>query len=228
MTEADEGVRESLVASIARDLREQILEGQLAPGRRISQLSIAEHYGVSRLPVREALRELSSEGLVILESGKGARVAAMNGGDLREVYLLRERLEPLVIGLAVPLVTSADLSQAEEVLHRMEAIEPPDAEWLRLDRQFHMIWYERAQMPRMIRTIDQLWDVAQRYRSTYSMTPGMGGTSNLEHWQLLESIRRRSAKDAELLLEVHVRRTRLALEPTLAVSPDARRQGLEA
>ena len=66
MTSAQATTRESLVESISRDLTEHILAGKLAPGRRISQLSIAEHYGVSRLPVREALRALSSEGLVVI------------------------------------------------------------------------------------------------------------------------------------------------------------------
>jgi GntR family transcriptional regulator, rspAB operon transcriptional repressor len=212
MTSEESLPKESLVESIARDLREQILSGRLSPGRRISQLSLAEHYGVSRLPVREALRALSSDGLVVMEPARGARVAALDGDDLREVYLLRERLEPLVVSLAIDQVTERDVREAESLLRGMDDPQTPDDEWLRLDRQFHTMWYDLVKMPRLIRTVDQLWDVAQRYRGLSLMTPGSAGTSNREHWLLLDSIRRRAADDAEAVLEVHIRRTRVILE----------------
>ena len=212
MTSGDGTARESLVESISRDLREQILAGRLAPGKRISQLSIAGHYGVSRLPVREALRALSSEGLVVMEPARGARVAPLDGTDLREVCLMRERLEPMAFALAVPHVSDTDIDQAADILKTMEGLGPGESEWLRLDRQFHTMWYEHTKMPRLIRTIDQLWDVAQRYRAAFSMTPGAGSLSDLEHWLMLEAIRRRSALDAEALLEVHLRHVRSTLE----------------
>jgi len=206
----------SLVESISRDLREQILAGRLAPGKRISQLSIAEHYGVSRLPVREALRALSSEGLVVMQSARGARVAPLDGTDLQEIFLMRERLEPMAFALAVPRVSETDIDQAADLLKTMEGLGAGETEWLRLDRQFHTMWYEHTKMPRLIRTIDQLWDVAQRYRAVFSMTPGAGSISDLEHWLMLEAIRRRSPADAEALLEVHLRHVRSTLEASAA------------
>jgi GntR family transcriptional regulator, rspAB operon transcriptional repressor len=212
MTSGEGTAKGSLVESISLDLREQILTGKLAPGKRISQLSIAEHYGVSRLPVREALRALSSEGLVVMEPARGARVAPLDGTDVREVYLMRERLEPMAFALAIPRVTETDIDQAADLLKTMEGLGPGENEWLRLDRQFHTMWYEHTKMPRLIRTIDQLWDVAQRYRAVYSMTPGAGSISDLEHWLMLEAIRRRSPLDAEALLEVHLRHVRSILE----------------
>lgn len=205
-------VRESLVEAIARDLREQILAGKLPPGQRISQLSIAEHYGVSRLPVREALRALSSQGLVVIEPGRGARVMALDASDLREVYLMRERLEPVAVALAIPMVTEPDIARAEQLLREMEKIGARDAEWLRLDREFHTMWYDHTRMPRLNRTIDQLWDVSQRYRAMFSRTAAAGRVSDLEHWLILESIRRRSPADAEALVEVHIRHVRTTLE----------------
>lgn len=216
MTSPEGTAKESLVESISRDLREQILAGKLAPGKRISQLSIAEHYGVSRMPVREALRALSSAGLVVMESARGARVAPLDGTDLREVYLMRERLEPLAVALAVPRVSEADIAQAADLLKEMEGLGAGDSEWLRLDRQFHTMWYEHTAMPRLTRTIEQLWDVAQRYRAIFSMTPGAGSISDLEHWLMLEAIRRRSPADAEALLEVHLRHVRSTLETSVA------------
>jgi DNA-binding GntR family transcriptional regulator len=216
VTSPEGTAKESLVESISRDLREQILAGKLAPGKRISQLSIAEHYGVSRMPVREALRALSSAGLVVMESARGARVAPLDGTDLREVYLMRERLEPMAVALAVPRVSEADIAQAADLLKEMEGLGAGDSEWLRLDRQFHTMWYEHTAMPRLTRTIEQLWDVAQRYRAIFSMTPGAGSISDLEHWLMLEAIRRRSPADAEALLQVHLRHVRSTLETSAA------------
>jgi DNA-binding GntR family transcriptional regulator len=214
--------KESLVESIARDLREQILAGRLSPGRRISQLSIAEHYGVSRLPVREALRALSSEGLVVMESARGARVAPLDAGDLRDVYLLRERLEPMVVALAIERVTERDIAEAEQLVTSMDDPETAGSEWLRLDRQFHTMWNDLVNMPRLIRMVEQLWDVAQRYRALSLAFPGSASSSNVEHWLLLESIKRKSAQDASALLEVHIRHTRQTLEMWTAQGPQPR------
>ena len=222
MTSAEGLLKESLVESISRDLKERILAGKLAPGMRISQLSIAEHYGVSRLPVREALRSLSSAGLVIMEPGRGARVAPLDGNDLREVYLMRERLEPMAVALAVTRVSETEISKATELLKAMEELGAGESEWLRLDRQFHTMWYEHTGMPRLNRTIDQLWDVAQRYRAVFSMTPGAGRISDVEHWLMLEAIRRRSPSDAEALLEVHLRHVRSTLETSVSQGPRRR------
>jgi DNA-binding GntR family transcriptional regulator len=215
-------VAESRVEAIARDLREQILAGKIAPGQRISQLSIADHYGVSRLPVREALRALSSQGLVVIEPRRGARVSALDLGDLREVYLMRERLEPMAVALAMANVTEVEIEKAENLLKEMETLGSVDTEWLRLDREFHTMWYQHTHMPRLIRTIDQLWDVAQRYRAIFSKTPGAGSISDLEHWLMLESIRKRSSEDAEALLEVHLRHVRTTLETSAIADPRRR------
>jgi DNA-binding GntR family transcriptional regulator len=222
VTLAENSGRKSLVEAISRDLREQILAGKLAPGQRISQLSIAEHYGVSRLPVREALRSLSSEGLVVIAPSRGARVTALDAGDLREVYLMREQLEPLAVGLAVERVIEKDIHAAEDLLKEMETLRENENEWLRLDREFHTMWYQHSQMPRLARTIDQLWDVSARYRAMFTKTPGARSTSDLEHWLLLESIRRRSPADAEALTGVHLRHVRLTLETTVAPEASGR------
>jgi DNA-binding GntR family transcriptional regulator len=212
-------VGESRVEAIARDLREQILAGKIAPGQRISQLSIADHYGVSRLPVREALRALSSQGLVVIEPRRGAMVPALDLGELREVYLMRERLEPMAVALAIANVTEVEIEKAENLLKEMETLGSVDTEWLRLDREFHTMWYRHTHMPRLIRTIDQLWDVAQRYRAIFSKTPGAGSISDIEHWLMLESIRKRSSEDAQALLEVHLRHVRTTLETSAIADP---------
>jgi DNA-binding GntR family transcriptional regulator len=197
---------------VSRDLREKILTGKLVPGCRISQLAIAEQYGVSRLPAREALAELAGEGLVVIEKARTARVAALDDDDLREVYLMREQLEPLAMALAVPTVTESDITEAEALLGTMERCHTDSDEWLRLDRQFHTMWYERTGMPRLIGTIDQLWDIAQRYRALFSMTPDAASRSDYEHRLMLEAIRRDAPEQASAMLQVHLRHVRLTLQ----------------
>jgi DNA-binding GntR family transcriptional regulator len=212
MTSAEGLGKQPLGEAIARNLREQILAGRLSPGSRLSQLSIAEQYGVSRIPVREALSALSSEGLVIMEPARGARVAALDAADVRDVYLLRERLEPMVVAAAIDRITDRHVTEAEVLVTSMDAAETSGTEWLRLDRQFHTMWNGLVDMPRLIRMVEQLWDVAQRYRALSLVSPGMASNSNIEHWMLLEAIKRRSAQDASALLEVHIRRTRVTIE----------------
>lgn len=218
MTSEDGTAKRSLVESISRDLREQILVGKLAPGKRISQLSIAEHYGVSRLPIREALRTLSNEGLIVMEPARSARVAPLDSTDLREVYLMREQLEPMAMALAVTRISETDIDQATDLLKAMEVLGTANSEWLRMDRQFHTMWYEHIKMPRLIRTIEQLWDVAQRYRAIFNMTPGAQSISDLEHWMILDAIRRRSSLDVKALLEVHLRHVPSTLETSAPYS----------
>lgn len=224
MTFADKAATESLAKLVSRELREQILAGKLAPGRRISQLWIAERYGVSRLPAKEALNQLAAEGLVVMARARSARVAALDSGDLREVYLMREQLEPLAVSLAVPAVTEAHLAQAEMILKQLEDVNADSDEWLRLDREFHTMWYQYTNMPRLIQTIDQLWDATQRYRALFSMTPGAGSISDLEHRLILEAIRRGSPEDANAVLSVHLRHIRVTLDPPPAPEPPRRRR----
>jgi DNA-binding GntR family transcriptional regulator len=218
MTSAEGLGKQPLGEAIARNLREQILAGRLSPGSRLSQLSIAEQHGVSRIPVREALSALSNEGLVILEPARGARVAALDAADVRDVYLLRERLEPMVVASATGRVTDRHVMEAEALVTSMDDAETSGTEWLRLDRQFHTMWNDLVDMPRLIRMVEQLWDVAQRYRAVSLVSPGMASNSNIEHWMLLEAIKRRSAQDASALLEVHIRRTRVTIEELTAHS----------
>lgn len=216
VTQSEPG--QSLVDEIANDLRGKILGGVLAPGQRISQVEIARAHGVSRLPVREALRTLSGESLIVAETGKEARVASLDLAELREVYRMREALEPMALALSVERITDHDIAAAEQLLQQMNEISDNGPEWLKLDRAFHSLWYNVLPMPRLVRTIEQLLDVSQRYRAAFNLTPGARSISDLEHWMLLEAMRRHQAADAKALLEVHLRHVPTAIEAPVAGS----------
>jgi DNA-binding GntR family transcriptional regulator len=208
----------NLVEAIIVDLRTQILSGTLKPGRRISQPLIAKHYQVSRAPVREALRALSSEGLVVMEPGRSAVVSSLDGSDLYEVYLLREQLEPMAIALAVPLVTEDDIEEAGELLAQLDAMPSVTDTWTRLDEQYHAIWYRRVPLPRTVGIVEKLWNASRRYRYQYNIAADAFRVSNLEHRLLLEAVRARRAEDAAAILKMHLQKPRLSIDVSAPLS----------
>ena len=123
---------------IVSELRDEILDGRLRPGERIHQEAVAERFGTSRLPVREALRQLQHEGLVVVLPNAGARVVRLDQAELGEVYLLRERLEPLAIERSAPGLSTADQlsrdSPRGEPGWSRTIPEGREAEWLSHDR----------------------------------------------------------------------------------------------
>jgi len=210
---AAKGVRNPLPDLVAGKLREAILSGRLAPGTRIRQEMVAEQFGTSRIPVREALRQLATEGLIILQPDVGARVAPLALNELVEVYMIRERLEPLAIGESAPNLSDDHLTELGSVLKRLEgAVEKRNPEeWLEIDRRFHSISYSGANWGRLLRMIEGFWDTTRLYRHAYAQLPHRVGLADYEHSLILEALQRRDGIDAAKLLEVHIRRTRVTL-----------------
>jgi DNA-binding GntR family transcriptional regulator len=200
---------------VLQELRGEILSGRLRPGARIHQQAVAERFGTSRQPVREALRELQTEGLVRVSPNLGARVACLDPEELDEVYILRERLEPLALARSVPSLTGADISELQEMCRSMERlgkVEGREDEWLRLDRSFHARASAKAESPRLLSIIESLWNVAESYRRVYlGLRPEILDLTLLEHRLLVDAFERRDKDDASRLLEMHIRRTRLGL-----------------
>ncbi|MEV8637131.1 GntR family transcriptional regulator [Streptosporangium sp. NPDC051023] len=204
----------TVVDTIAAELRADIRNGVLRPGDPIRQDVIAKRHGTSRIPVREALRELSSEGRVIIRPNAGARVAELNLADLREVYLLRERLEPFAAGIAVSRLDEQAIAKIAHVLEDLTAMRTGDARFHELDLEFHHLIYQACDMPRLVRMIESLWETSQQYRNVYSWLPGEQRleVSHLEHQLILDAIRRSSPEDVSALVALHIRRTRLTFE----------------
>ena len=106
---------------VADTLRSAILRGHFSPGQAMPQEEIAKQFKVSRAPVRDALRQLESEGLIVLHPNRGAEIVKLTGSDLQEIFLIRESLESTALRLSVPKMTDADFVKAEEVFDRIEA-----------------------------------------------------------------------------------------------------------
>jgi DNA-binding GntR family transcriptional regulator len=205
---------------ITLELREQIVDGRLKPGTRIRQEAVAQHYGISRIPVREALRQLHTEGLVTLEMNVGARVASLDVADLIEIYDIREQVEPLAIRRSAANLSDEQLETLAAYLSELEAIgDDAGARWFELDRQFHHLSYGACEMPRLLRLIKQLWDASQQYRRVYRYPdhPAAGVTTKryeltrADHRLILDALEHRDSEAAAQMSRMHIRRVRVAL-----------------
>jgi DNA-binding GntR family transcriptional regulator len=202
-----------LAASVARRLREAIIDGKLKPGERIRQETVAEQLGTSRIPVREALQQLHNEGLITLASHVGARVAQLDLAELDEIYLMRERLEPLALAQSVSRLTPEMHEVLRMYVEDMELTsEEVPSNWVDIDRRFHLATYSGALLPRLLRIIEGLWNSSQQYRRAYTMLPARVNLAQAEHRLLLEAILRCDPEDVERMSLMHIRRTRLTLD----------------
>jgi DNA-binding GntR family transcriptional regulator len=197
---------------IAVHLREAILNGEIAPGTRIRQEQIADRFGISRLPVREALRMLEAEGLTRLEANKSARVPSLDREKLETLYEMRERLETLALRLSLPHLTTEQIQHVQAIQEQIEQTEDV-GRFVELDRGFHLGTYAGCPAGELLSTVTRLWNSTQHYRRAFML---IGGADrrwfvNAEHRLILDAVSRRDAVDAERCLAGHIRRTRIQL-----------------
>jgi DNA-binding GntR family transcriptional regulator len=210
----DAGHRENVASHrIADSLRTAILDGSYPPGARIRQEDVAVRSGASRIPVREALRMLDSEGLVTLVANSGAWVTKLTLSECVETYLIRERLEPLLLCTSMPRLDAAAVDRLDGLADEMEAGADLDA-FIRIDREFHLSSYAGAESSEMWQIIHRMWNTTQHYRREFTRLAAQAGLSvtHMEHRLLLDCIRRQDPDDAERVLVTHIRRTRLELQ----------------
>ena len=197
---------------IANSLKEEILSGKFPPGVRIRQEDIAEQFGASRSPVREALRILEAEGLINLVAHTGAWISHLSLAECEEMYQLRERIEPLLLRLSIAHISDETILKLQELAGEMEATSDVE-KFLKLDREFHLLSYSGAETVLVGEMVNRLWNTTQHYRRAYSqmMAASSFKPAHYEHHLLLAALKKRDADDAERILFGHIRRTRLEL-----------------
>jgi DNA-binding GntR family transcriptional regulator len=197
---------------VADYLRAAILSGEIAPGERIRQEDVAERFGASRLPVREALRILEADGLTEHHTHKGARVPKLDLHEVQVIYQMRERLEPLALAESLPHLREDDFRRLEQIQARIEA-NTDIAEFLALDREFHLLTYAGCPIDQLSAMVVRLWNSTQHYRRAfmYLTGPARRWVVNAEHRLILDAVERRDAVDGERFLSGHIRRTRIEL-----------------
>lgn len=193
---------------VFKTLREAIITGDLQPGERLMEIKLANELGVSRTPVREAIRKLELEGLVIMTARKGAEVAPINEKDLREVLEIRRSLESLACELACKYVREDDIYKLREVnLDIGRAVDAEDIELItKKDVEFHEIICAISHNSRLIHMLQQLKEHIFRYRFEYIKEMQNKKTIIDEHNKIIEAIalkdERRSCMEIELHIEI--------------------------
>ena len=185
---------------VARGIRELIRSGDLMPGSVLRQRELADRFRVSPTPVREALRQLETEGLVTNELHRGATVARAVDTDLEENRLIRARLETLAADLAATRATDEDLQQLSALLDDLLGCPPDDDSWSALDRRFHFAVYECARSPMLLSLLNLVWHSLQR-----PVGAGMSRSrSDAQHRDMFEALMRHDADAAAQCALRHV------------------------
>ena len=209
-------------AHVADRVRAAIIRGSYPPGTRIRQEELADETGASRVPVREALRMLEAEGLVTLVANTGAWVSSLSLSECQEIYRVRERVEPLLLRMSGPGLSSTALDELDALAERMAASDDPEA-FLELDREFHLLTYTGTETVVLTELVHRLWNRTQAYRRVYTrlMDDRARRTVHDEHRLIVGALRDHDIDAAESLLAGHIRRTRrqLASHPEVFAPP---------
>lgn len=171
---------------IADEIRIAIITGQYPSGQALKQDVLAELHGVSKIPVREALNQLSTERLVTFINNRGAVVTQLSIAEVEEIYSMRLALEALALEKAIPNLTTADRIAAESSLKLIDASDNP-LDWAMLNWDFHASLYQAANMPHLSDTIAALHHNVSRYLMLYLKELDFQSRSQQEHWELLDS-----------------------------------------
>ena len=187
------------------ELRRAIVEGELAPGTQIVQEALAERLGLSRVPIREALKILEGEGQVSYSPHRGYFVTELDLADIREVYRIRRILESDAAVIGLPRLTDEDLlrmADAVEELARASARDDMVA-MTAANRRFHFTVIEASGMPRLTRLVRQLWDAIDPYRVLYYTELSNRETADRQHRQILTAAQARDIDQVVALLDEH-------------------------
>ena len=199
---------------IYQTLRHRILRGELAPGQALRQQHLAREFGLSPIPVREALRMLEADRFVTINANRGAVVRSVSLSDARDIVDIRLALEPLAIGMAVPNMSRQDVNAASDLLAAYAGVDDT-VEWSTLNRQFHFSLYERCGSPRLLQMIDSLFDEILRYAHVNISNQQGNEQPHREHTRILNACRNGNAQQASKHLHAHIERSRRSLNEVL-------------
>jgi DNA-binding GntR family transcriptional regulator len=208
--------RRTTPSMVAEAIRTAIVQGALTGGQVLRQDDLAAQFGLSRIPIREALRQLEGEGLVIVHPHRGAVVSALSSGELQELCEIRQGLETTALRLAIPLLDEETLAPAAAILMETDG-EPNVLEhWSANNWRFHSALYLPARRPRLVGMIKGLHDQIDRYLRLHVSLLNYKAKGQAEHWAILDACRRQDVDGAVLLMEQHIARVGNLLAEYLA------------
>ncbi len=196
----------SLRGRVFNRLREDILNGKYEEHEELREVAIGEELGVSRTPVREAFRQLELEGLIQIIPNKGAYVVGITDKDVRDIYILRARLEGLAARWATEHISEEQLEEMEEnvYLAKFHAQKGHLEQMFDLDNRFHEILYEACDSKILEHQLKDYHQYVLRVRKRTLTSGSRGPESNLEHEAILDAIKSKNADEAERLANLHM------------------------
>jgi DNA-binding GntR family transcriptional regulator len=199
--------RLSLASAVADKLREMIIRGEMQEGEQLRQDAIAVDFQVSRIPVREALRQLEAEGLIKIVAHRGAVVSSLSADEIEELFAIRALLECQVLKHSIPNLTETDFAKAEQILETYEKalwMKGEVGSWGRLNWQFHSTLYAGANRPYFMSIIQMLNNNGDRYTRLQLYLTQAFERAKQEHRALLDLCRKRDVQAAVELLNRHI------------------------
>jgi DNA-binding GntR family transcriptional regulator len=200
---------------IAEAIREDVLRGELPPGTPLIQENLSARYGVSRIPIREALVRLEADGLALQEGKRGLVVAPLRADEAEDLWMMRARLESLALELAFPFLTKRALGEAEDLIDEGERLDDDPAKLSHVNWLFHRTLYEAGNRPRLLTTLEALHLQADRYMRFQYDVMNHSPHSLAEHLAILEALRARDLERASECLVRHIESAGRALVATL-------------
>ena len=198
-------------------LRRGIMQGDLKPGERLMEIKLANRLGVSRTPIREAIRMLELEGLVVMIPRKGAQVAEITEKDLKDVLEVRMGLEELAVKFACQRITEEQLDNLYHASRKFEeAVKREDlTELAQADVDFHDLIYKATGNERLVQLLNNIREQMYRYRVEYLKDEEMRGSLVREHDTLLENLRQRDLEGAKQVTQSHIERQQAYILETI-------------
>ncbi|MBS3969193.1 MAG: GntR family transcriptional regulator [Clostridia bacterium] len=187
-------------------LKDAIVNGKLKPGERLMEQQVAEELGVSRTPVREAIRKLEIEGFIIMIPRKGAYVSDISLKDIAQVFEVRAAMEALAAGLAAQRIADDQMEKLERKLVEVKnAVDNSDLDnIIHFDTDFHEIIYDASRNDRLVQILNNLREQIQRYRTASLASPGRLKDTLREHQELVDAISTRNVALAQKVAKEHI------------------------
>lgn len=183
-----------------------IMAGRLKPGEKLIETDLVTRYGISRGPIREAMRALEGQGLLKATSNRGSVVTSLTRSEIIENYEIRIELEGLAARLATPLLSATDLDRLESLVHRMSTGAAPPDEWMSDNQMFHLSIYAASGRSRLISMTRELMEAVHPYIRIFVTNPERLRDTNADHAPLLEALRAGDADEAERITQEHLQR----------------------
>ena len=191
---------------VCEALREAIRKGVLKPGERLMEIQLAEELGVSRTPIREAMRKLELEGYIVMMPRRGTYVASMSIRDINEIFEIRTVLESLSSGLAAERITQEELERLQRLMLKISGyVKIGNMEKIvATDIEFHDVLYQAARNGRLVGIISNLRDQLTRFRTLSMSFPGRLEATLEEHRNMVEAIAQGDVSAAQKAAEAHM------------------------